>query len=64
MPVHKVTKILSEISKFFRKSDSETAMFTIMDVIKGTKMNEQTLFGRRSRCNSKYFLLHRLLLIS
>ena len=57
MPVHKVTKILSEISKFFRKSDSETAMFTIMDVIKGTKMNEQTLFGRRSRCNSKYSLL-------
>ena len=32
-------------------------MFTIMNVIKGIKMNEQTLFGRKSRCNSKYSLL-------
>ena len=57
MPVHKVTKFLSEISTFFKKSDSETAMFAIMDVIKGIKMSEQTLFGRKSRCNSKYSLL-------
>ena len=28
-----------------------------MNVIKGIKMNEQTLFGRNSRCNSKYSLL-------
>ena len=65
MPVHKVTKFLSEISTFFKKSDSETAMFAIMDVIKGIKMNEQTLFGRKSRCNSKYSLLQvfRLLLV-
>ena len=33
-------------------------MFTIMSVIKGIKMNEQTLFGRKSRCNSVYSLLH------
>lgn len=33
-------------------------MFTIMSVIKGIKMNEQTQFGRRSRCNSVYSLLH------
>ena len=32
-------------------------MFTIMEVIKGIRMNEQTLFGRKSRCNSKYSLL-------
>ena len=32
-------------------------MFTIMNVIKGIKKNEQTLFGRKSRCNSKYSLL-------
>ena len=32
-------------------------MFTIMNVIKGIKMNEQTLFGRKSRCNNKYSLL-------
>ena len=57
MPVHKVTKFLSEISTFFKKSDSETAMFAIMDVIKGIRMNEQTLFGRKSHCNSKYSLL-------
>lgn len=33
-------------------------MFTIMGVIKGIKMNEQTLFGRQSRYNSVYWLLH------
>lgn len=57
MPMHKVTKFLSEISTFFKKSDSDHAMFAIMDVIKGIRMNEWTLFGRKSRCNSKYSLL-------
>ena len=57
MPAHKITKFLSEISTFFKKSDSDHAMFAIMDVIKGIRMNEQTLFGRKSRCNSKYSLL-------
>lgn len=36
--MHKVTKFLSEISTFFRKNDSDRAMFTmftIMEVIKG-----------------------------
>ena len=33
-------------------------MFTIMNVIKGVKMNENTLFGRKSRCNSVYPLLY------
>lgn len=28
-----------------------------MNVIKGIKMNEQTLFGRKSRFNCKYSLL-------
>lgn len=32
-------------------------MFTIMNVIKGVKMNERTLFGRTSRCNCVYSLL-------
>ena len=58
MPVHKVSTFLSEISTFFKKNDGESAMFTIMNVIKGVKMNEQTLFGRKSRCNSVYPLLH------
>ena len=57
MPVHKVTQFLSEISTFFKKSDSDHAMFAIMDVIKGIRMNEWTLFGRKSRPNSKYSLL-------
>ena len=48
MPVNNVTKFLSEISTFFKKSDSETVMFAIMNVIKGIRMNEQTLFGRIS----------------
>lgn len=33
-------------------------MFTIMSVIKGIKINEQTLFGRKSRYNSVYWLLY------
>ena len=53
----KLLKFLSEISTFFRKNDSDHAMFAIMDVIKGIRMNEWTLFGRKSRCNSKYSLL-------
>ena len=57
IPVQKVTKFLSEKSTFFKKSDSETAMFAIMNVIKGIRMNEQTLFGRKGRCNCKYSLL-------
>ena len=40
MPAHKVTRFLSEISTFFKKSDSDHAMFAIMDVIKGIRMNE------------------------
>jgi len=57
MPAHKVTQFLSEISSFFRKNNTDNAMFVIMNVIKGIKMNEQSLFGRKSRCNSKYSLL-------
>lgn len=38
-------------------------MFTIMNVIKGVKMNEQTLLGRKSRYNCKYTLLHVLQLL-
>ena len=57
MPVHKVTQFLSEISTFFRKNNSDRAMFTIMEVIKGIRMNEWTLFGRKSRSGSKYSLL-------
>lgn len=58
MPIHKVSTFLSKISTFFKKDSAEGAMFTIMSVIKGIKMYEQTLFGRKSRCNSVYSLLH------
>ena len=57
MPVYKIRKFPSETSTFFKKSDSETAMFAIMNVIKGIRMNEQTLFGRKGRCNCKHSLL-------
>lgn len=57
MPVYKVTTFLSEISSFFRKNSSESAMFTIMEVIKGINMSEKVLFGRTSRCNKVYSLL-------
>ena len=35
--MNKVTDFLSEISIFFKKNDSDHAMFTIMDVIKGIR---------------------------
>lgn len=57
MPVHKVTAFLSEISSFFKKDDANNAMYTIMDVIKGLKMTEKTLFGMTSKCNTVYSLL-------
>ena len=43
MPVHKVTQFLSDISTFFKKSDSDHAMFAIMDVIKGIRINLTSL---------------------
>lgn len=57
MPMHKVTTFLSEISSFFRKNSAGSAMFTIMEVIKGINMSEKVLFGRTSRCNKVYSLL-------
>lgn len=57
MPMHKVTTFLSEISSFFRKNSAESAMFSIMEVIKGINMSEKVLFGRTSRCNKVYSLL-------
>ena len=57
MLMHKVTTFLSEISIFFRENDSHKAMYTIMDVIKGLKMTELSLFGTKSKCNHVYTLL-------
>lgn len=54
---YKVTTFLSEISTFFKNNNAESAMFTIMNVINGVRMNEQTLFGRKTRCNGVYSLL-------
>ena len=65
MLMHKVSTFLSEISIFFRENDSHKAMYTIMDVIKGLKMTELSLFGTKSKCNHVYTLLqvfHTLLL--
>lgn len=49
MPIHKVTNFLSEISFFFKKSDANNAMYTIMNVIKGVIMTEKKLFGITSK---------------
>ncbi len=57
MPILKNSTILSEISIFFKKNDSNSALFTIMEMLKGINMSEKTLFGRESKCNSKYSLL-------
>ncbi|MBP1631400.1 MAG: Uncultured bacterium extrachromosomal [Bacteroidetes bacterium] len=57
MPIHKVTTFLSKISSFFKKDNDNTAMFTIMNVMKGIKMSEMILFGTKSKCNNVYPLL-------
>lgn len=58
MPMHKVTGFLSEISAFFKKDDAHKAMYFIMDVVKWLRMSESTLFGKKSKCNNVYPLLH------
>jgi hypothetical protein len=50
------TKILSEISVFFKKDDSNDALFTLTDMLKGFNMSEKIFFGSKSKCNSKYSL--------
>ncbi len=57
MPVHKVTDFLSELSSFFKKNDASSAMYALMDVIKGLRMTEKSLFGITSKCNTFYSLL-------
>ncbi|SFS86159.1 hypothetical protein SAMN05216365_1241, partial [Porphyromonadaceae bacterium NLAE-zl-C104] len=54
MPIYKSNSILSEISVFFKKDDSNSALFTLTDMLKGFNMSEKVLFGSRSKCNSKY----------
>ncbi|MDR1624572.1 MAG: transposase, partial [Tannerellaceae bacterium] len=56
MPIYKNTTIFSEISSFFKKNDSQSAIFTIMDMIKSINMPEKVLFGTQTRFNSKYSL--------
>ena len=57
MPIYKNTTIFSEIRSFFKKDDPQSAIFTIMDMIKSLSMSEKTLFGTQGKCNSKYLLL-------
>lgn len=63
MPIYKSNSILSEISVFFKKDDSNSALFTLTDMLKGFNMSEKVLFGSRSKCNSKYSLLQVLELL-
>lgn len=63
MPVHESNTILSEISIFFKKNDSNRALFTIMDMLKVINMSEKASFGRKSKCNSKYPFLQALQLL-
>jgi hypothetical protein len=58
MPMHKSTKNLSEIGKFFRNNDASSAMFNILRTINSLRLPEKVLFGRKSRCNQMYSLLN------
>lgn len=64
MPILKNSTILSDISIFFKKNDSNSALFTIMEMLKGINMSEKTLFGRESRCKRSLSLLKLLSQIS
>jgi len=57
MPIYKNKTIFSEISSFFKKNDSQSAIFTIIDMIKSVNMPEKVLFGTQGKFNSKYSLL-------
>ena len=46
MPMHKSTKNLSEIGKFFRNNDASSAMFNILRTINSLRLPEKVLFGR------------------
>jgi len=63
MPIYKSNSILPEISVFFKKDDSNSALFTLTDMQKGFNMSEKVLFGNKSKCNSKYSLLQVLQLL-
>jgi len=54
MPIFKNNTILSEVSIFFKNNDSNQALFTRMEMLKGINMSEKILFERESPCNSKY----------
>lgn len=56
MPILKNSTILSDISIFFKKNDSNNALLTIMEMLNGINMSEWTLFGRESKFNNKYAL--------
>ena len=58
MPMHKSTKNLSEIGKFFRNNDASSAMFNILRTINSLRLPEKVLFGRKSRCNQLYSFLN------
>jgi hypothetical protein len=63
MPIYKSNSILSEISVFFKKNDSNSALFTLTDMLKDFNMLEKIFFERKSKCNSKYSLLQVLQLL-
>ena len=57
MSIHKVTPFLSEINKFFKKSDMTEAMHTLSSLLSGIKMTEKSTLGVESKQNCVYSLL-------
>lgn len=56
MPLHKVSTLFSEISKFFSEKSSEAAISCLMQTLKGISMPEKVLFGKQTRFNAMYSL--------
>jgi hypothetical protein len=56
MPILKNSTILSDISIFFKKNDSNNALLTIMEMLNGINMSEKTLPPALSRKGMKNLL--------
>lgn len=56
MPIFKNSTILSEISILFKNNDSNRALFTIMEMLKGIKCQKRPCLVERANATSKYSL--------
>jgi len=64
MPILKIARFYQISAYPSKKNDSNSALFTNMEILKGINMSEKTLFGRESKCKRSLSLLKLLSQIS